>query len=522
MAEQLTTLRGVVDVLVDGAPARLGSLSYFLPDGVEVVGGQAVTVPFGKRTTHGMVLGPGDATRATREVHRVWGTRLHPADLAVMHTLAARYLTSVAALARRAAPGDGKGAAPLDAGDVVLAGGPVEVASAADRYLLRPPLTDPAALAASAAALVADGGQVLVLCPTRRLAEAVAGCFSSGAAVLDAPGAWPGFVAGSVQIGVGTRAAALWSPRNLAGFVVVEEDHPGHVEAAQPRTNARDIAVARARARGVPVCLTGCTPTGAGLGAGVKVIRGGPVADIPSVTVVAASGRALPTRARLHIARALAAGLRVAVACSTRTVRLRCPQCKTERMSSDRKCSRCGSTDVVRSGWDAERVTSELGDAVEALPPGRAPRRPADLVVVLGADGAAARAGFTPEADVARRVLDCAQWCSPGGRVIAVAVEPDNPVLQRLADGDQRSAARLVWERAKADGLPPYGRVVEVAVARRSVPSTAGWPGRVFGPRATGEGEWVVLVRCSDAELAHLHTRIEQLRRTAKVRVTVS
>ena len=71
------------------------------------------------------------------------------------------------------------------------------------------------------------------------------------------------------------------------------------------------------------------------------MIRGGPVADFPAITVVVASGRALPTRAKLHVNRALAAGERVVVACSARSVRLRCKQCKAERETAVGACARC-------------------------------------------------------------------------------------------------------------------------------------------------------------------------------------
>lgn len=525
-------ITGVADVLVDGAPAYMGALSYLVPDDFEVVPGTAVEVPFGTRRAHGLVLGPGNPAKATRALTRVWGTRLHPADVAVMHTLAGRYLCTVSALARRAAPTDGKGATPLNAGAVQLAIAPVAIASAPDRYLLRPPLTDPAHLAATAAAALAQEGQVLVLCPTRHLAKAVARCFSSGAAVLDDPGAWAGFVAGTVGVGVGTRAAALWSPASLAALVVAEEDHPGHVEARQPRTNARDVAVARARSRGVPVCLTGASPSGAGLGAGVKVVRGGESSDLPPLRVVPASGRTIPAAAQVAVAKMLAAGGTVAVACPVTAARARCSQCRTlcpgadalvgdtdAPVSAPTACGRCGDPRVQVVGWDPPRVMRRLG-AVDAIAPGKTARQPADLVVVLAAD--AARPGLEPEATLLRRIMHAAAWCKADGRILAVANDPATPTLVALAAGDQRGAARGVWERARADKLPPYGRVVEVNVACARPPAVGSWPGKVFGPRATAAGEWQMLVRCADDELSALAKALDRLRQRAKVRITVT
>lgn len=518
----------MVDVLVDAAPAHLGALSYRLPGGVSVMAGQAVTVPFGKRSSHGMVIGPGDPQKASRQVTEVWGTRLHPVDLDVLEALAPRYLTTAQVLARRSAPKEGKGEQPLDAGAVSLCVPEVAVASVADRYLLRSPLTSPAHLAATAAArLAADkpSGQVLVVCPTRVLATAVTAAFSSGAAMLDTPGAWSGFVAGSVPIGVGTRTAALWSPANLVGFVIVEEDHPGHKEAREPRTNARDLVVARARARGVPVCLTGSTPTSSGLGAGVKVVRGGPASDMPAVTLRAASGRVLPSAALVAVKRAVAQGKNVAVVAPSLRVRHRCGNCRNQLEAPTAngptaRCVRCGSDDVVTAGWDAARLASLINDdRVEVVAPGRRPRKAPDLVVVPSAD--VRLSSFSPEGDVLRRVVAPLEWLRPGGSAVVIANDIDYPVLQALAAGDQRAAARQVWNRARKDSLPPFGRLVEVNVARKTAPATASLPGQVFGPRKESDGEWVVLVRCADGDLPAVAAWLTRLRKSSRVRVSV-
>jgi hypothetical protein len=95
-------------------------------------------------------------------------------------------------------------------------------------------------------------------------------------------------------------------------------------------------------------------------------------------------------------------------------------------------------------------------------------------------------------------------------------------VVAALVGGDQRAAARVVWDEVRAERLPPFGRLVEVSLRRANAPSTVGWPGRVFGPRSVGDGEWRLLVRCDDADLPAVAAAVQRAARSAKVRVTVA
>jgi hypothetical protein len=528
------TQAAAVDVLVDGAPARLGSLSYRVPAALDVSVGDAVEVPFGKRpAASGLVVGPGDPLKATRDVVRVWGQRIHPGDLAVAASIAERHMSNLAAVASRLAPRDGKGDAAVDAGECALApGAVVDVGDmVANKYLLRSPSTSASRLAAGAAARLAADGQVLVLCPTRALAKAVAASFTSGAALLDEPGAWSGFRSGTVTVGVGTRTAALWSPQVLAGIVVVEEDHPGHVEARLPYTNARDVAVARARARGVPVTLTGMCPTGAGLGAGVKAVA---VGEALTLTVVPASGRALPGRALAAVATALRVGRDVVVVAPARAARRACGTCRVTRPCTvcdqpgcahggTAACERCGSVEVRRVGWDPVRVAAALPAGVKVVAPGETLKGRCDLLVVLDADGPARRPGLEPDAAVGRALLHAAQThLGPGGELLAVADDVEHPALVALGESSV-ALAKLVWAGAKSALLPPFGRLVSVQVAAPKPPPVTGWPGQVLGPRAGARpGEWEILVRCSDVDLDALRPHLARLIRRCKVRITIT
>jgi primosomal protein N' len=508
------------DVVVDGAPAHLGALSYLYTGSCVPRRGDAVEVPFGRRTAHGVVLGPGDPARATKEITKVWGSRIHPADLDVADRVAVSHFSSVVSFAARFAPRNGKGDDAIDAGPVLLQTELELPETVENRYLLRAPSLDPASLAAAAAhrLTTTHPGQVLVLCPTRALASAVVAAFDSGAALLDAPGAWAGFRAGTVRVGVGTRAAALWSPHTLAGVIVAEEEHPGHIEARQPHTNARDIAAARAHARGVPLVLTGLCPTGSGLGAKVKAAA---VGEFPKVKVIADEMRTIPAAALAAAAASLRAGRAVTVIAPLENAQLRCVNCKVVRVPEQTRCPRCSESSAKLSGWDPPKVATVFPPGVRVLAPQEMLRTHVDLLIVLDADRASRRPGLEPEAALARTVLTAASMLAPGGELLLAASDPSNPALEAMRRG-HLALAKVLWARARSAKLPPFGRLVKILVARKTAPSLQRWPGEVFGPRSVGEGEWEILVRIPEPDLCSLEPFINRLRRSGKLRLTVS
>jgi primosomal protein N' len=537
-----------VDVLVDGVK-RLGALSYLVPTGVTCTPGDAVTVPFGTRTAHGLVLGAGDTAKATREILTVLGRRADPADVATAAELARRHLCDTASVAARFAPRSAKGADPVDAGPVQLTAAassePTSACSAARRYLWCSPGVDRIGVAAAAAEELAaahpGGGQVLVLCPTVALVSAVLGRFSSGAARLDASasrGAWRGFVDGTVAIGVGTRAAALYSPDRLAGIIVVDPEHPGHIEATQPHTHARDVAVLRAARRGVPLRLVSsvCDPAGMPPGVKLQVVGGTwPHVDVVDRADAARGDRLLPTPVMLAIRQALRTGP-VGVVAPGRCRRV-CAKCRSERpcdhhptacSCTPSECARCGDTATIPSGWDATRLAASLANLPHAdrlkvvTPDALGSLRGVDLVVLVDADAPRRTANLLPELSQVRLYADASAALAPHGRLLLVTRAPDDPVITAWAGADRLKVARACYDAAKAEGLPPFGRLVLVRAARKTAPATAAWPGRVHGPRRVADGEWEVLVRCDDAELATLGGHLDRLRRSAKLRVTVS
>jgi primosomal protein N' len=536
-----------VDVLCDET-GRVGALSYLVPAHLEALSeGDAVTVPFGTRELHGLVLGPGDRTKATREVKAVLGPRAAKAELDLARELARRHFSELSVVASRLSPRSGRGAEPLDSGPVTLLSTSADLPEVdpglTRRFYVTAPLVDAAEVAALEAARLSAKGQVLVLCPTLGHLERVMALFSSGAARLDtkAPkGAWAGFLEGKVRIGVGTRSAALYSAKALAAVVVLDEDHPGHLEATQPYTHARDVAALRTLRQGLDLALVGSNPTPSGVGARLKVMAVGTRADWPTVRLVnrndfPPSERLLPPPLRAALDRSLRSQRPVLVLAEKRAAQRRCsrcgelrpcPECKDSNCRHAPKvpCSRCGSDKVKMVGWDAPRLEALFGPGVKALTVAELNEVAPDdaLVVVFDLDSALNAPTFQPEATASHLVLIAARAAGKGGHVVVMTREPDHPlVLDLVVRKDQLAVARRSWEEARRAALPPFGRLVTVRVGHAKEPSVEGWPGRIHGPRRTNEG-WEVLVRLDDADLPKLERSLARLRRGGKVRVVVS
>jgi primosomal protein N' len=545
-------VHGVADILCDGT-GPLGSLSYTVPATMTVTVGDAVHVPFGTRRVHGIVLGPGDPGKATRDILSVHGRRANPKDIAVARHLAELNFGTLEQIAVRLAPRTGRGHEPASTGPVTLHPAPPIRQPHIDdrvlrRMLIRAPLIDPAHLAATEAHRMAQAGQVLILCPTVELVGRVMDRFTGGAARVDTkadPGNWRGFCEGTVTVAVGTRTAALYSAANLAGIIVVEEDHPGHVEATQPYTHARDVAAARATALGAALTLITANPTPAGIGAQVKVYQAGSSRDWPRVWLIDRddfhpTDRIVPPPLHTMLRKAVSEGHRPAVVCSPRKAVRRCTRCHTARPCTECTSSLCRHTgnppcpvcehDQTRVyGWDTERIRAKVGRGVQIIPANKitdaalttdtgGPR----TVAVLGVDSALNAPGFEPDALAGHILTAAARLAGPGGTLAVCTDEPEHPLLQDLCvRRDQLTAARRAWDTARQAGLPPFGRLVTVRCGQDTEPQVERWPGQVFGPRHNGT-EWEVLVKTDDRTLPYLRPSIERLRRRGKVRVAVT
>lgn len=537
------------DVLVDGS-GRLGLLSYLIPPDMTVAPGDAVQVPFGARTRHGLVVGAAtNPQKATKAITAVHGKRCDPHDIALARNVAKFHFADLAQVLTRLAPKSGRGAEPIVDGEVRLSVEPIAVpdSPASRRLLVYAPLVDAATLAAQEAHRIAQahpGGQVLVLCPTIERVADVNEAFECGGQRLDSKarrGAWKGFSTGTVAVGIGTRAAALYSAANLAGIVVLDEDHPGHLEATQPHTHARDLASARARALGIDLTLISATPTPAALGAGVAVFAVGTKTDWPKMRVVdrgtvdpvsrwtpgplLAAVRSENKNARTPV---VVVQRKAAVRRCVRCAEVRpCHLCDSSlcRHNDTTPCPRCAATAGVRmTGWDASRVEAALaGHTVKVVTVADLPSvHDAGLVVLFDVDAALAVPELIADQFANTLIVSAARAAGRDGTLMALTDTPDSAILTDLfGPRDQLAVARRTFASARAANLPPFGRLVRILSGQAAAPRVAGWPGTVHGPRKVGT-EWELLVRIPAEQVLELERPIARLRARGKVRLTVA
>ncbi len=125
---------------------------------------------------------------------------------------------------------------------------------------------------AIARAAIARGRQVLVLVPEIALTPQAISRFRAGIGVdvavlhsglgeVERARAWQAAADGSAQLLLGTRSAIL-VPLARAGAIIVDEEHDSSYKQHEGfRYHARDLAVVRARALGVPLVLGSATPS---------------------------------------------------------------------------------------------------------------------------------------------------------------------------------------------------------------------------------------------------------------------
>jgi primosomal protein N' len=538
MTELAPIQRDAVDVLVDSAK-RQDALSYLVPDGVTLQAGDAVEIPYGKRVMYGMVLGPSQKPElATREVLQSYGRRANPRDLEVASLLAERHFADARLMLRRVAPTSAKGAPPISVGPVALHADPELTLSAPDAapspdrlFVMRDPRCEPERLAAflTLHALRNDPlGQVLILCPTTALVERTLELFASGAARLDASasrGAWRGFLDGTVQVGVGTRSAMLYSAKQLSAIIVVDTTHPGHTPQQLPYVSSIEASTHRAAAHHAHLYLTGVVPSALDLSV-TKLASARATADVPVVHEVISrkqgpARRIIPPLVLSRISRAVRQNKRVLVVLRDSSA-TRCATCRDVWRADVTQCVRCGSVASSTTGWNAERLAKHLHKDVRVAHDDDVARHAGiDLLVLLDADSRSRRATLRPEFEVASYVKNASSALSPTGAVLLVSDDEEPlPVLEALRTGADRAVARSIWQSAKAAGLPPFKVSVEVLLnGKKNAPDTSQLPGRVLGPQRRSDSEWRIVVMVDESELPLMREVIERWRQRYQLRV---
>lgn len=546
-------LIGAVDVLVDGY-SKLGPLAYNVPNELNIRPGDAVEVPFGKKTCHGLVVSSAQfPQKATRDIIKRFGVRADPSDVALALSVSRYHFTSPAKALDRLAPKTGKGAAPSPVQPVTISAPAknvtIPVSSHTRRLYVTAPKHNQSVLVAAEANRLLQFGQVLIICPTAAEVETVLANIPTGAVRLDTKasrGDWSSFCEGLAQIGVGTRAAVLYAGANLGSIIVVAEDHLGHTEPRAPHTNARDLASARSRALKLHLSLFATTPSTSGMYAVGEVIsltdtqagmKGWPAKILLADRTGLDPAEALiPPRMRSAIRRALKKG-QTPVVVSSRDVALRrcvsclaphpCTQtsCKGVCRHTGDPCPACSSTAGVRlTGWDPARLSALLGSGVKVVTPKTLSKLSnVPLLILFDVDVLLAAPDWVPEKLAARAIsLAAAATAEDGELVIATT----NPKVNLLRDVVARKDLIGVTKRgltvAKLHTLPPFGRIVTITLHRKSKPNVVGWPHQVLGPVSVGDGIWQVTVRVPTSQLASLEPYVlPLLKKSTKSRVEV-
>lgn len=521
-----------VNVVVDGL-AHLGPLSYLVPEGAQVRPGDAVEVPVGKRVSAGLVIGPGNTAKATRDIIKRYGERTTQTDLETAALVATEQATQLQQLIARMAPKSGKGSTPTLVGETFQ---PVQLPKFSNAHhqdakqwltLLHEPAVRSEDLAVSEAARFTDRGQVLILCPTTAMVERVLAKVSAGIVRLDskaAKGEWAAFREGSAPVGVGTRAAAWYAPEKLAAIIVVDEQHPAHREQTTPRHHARDVAIARARAADVPLVLISRNPSPVAMGCGTQVhtvcptdSSGWPEMVVHDETLDSTRSPDLPYEIIAELQEFAATGTgKPLVVVGGRSTR-RCTGCFAQRRkpaNTQDRCSECGDLSTKVLGYDKERIEEILGTQAEAvLPHELETHTDAGLVVITDVSVLLARPDLNPYHQAVDTVLAAAAAAGPAGKVVAVVRDATHPVLRILFEmKDQLGIAKRSYRTAQRLHLPPFGKLVQLQILQKTLPDMSGWPGHVHGPTPI-KGGWEFVIRCPEESLDGVRREIGKLRR---------
>ncbi len=411
------------------------TFDYWIPEGLDVGRGSVVRVRLGNRSSVGVIV----ATESTSEVSE----RLQPIDEVVdvapitdeileLAEFAGRYYQAAPGMALElAVPPSVKarsqrrtGAADaLPAGRAVSALNPAQdaaakaISAAQGRFaaFMLHGVTGSGkteVYLAAAQETVARGGQVLILMPEINLTpqfelrvraalpDARAVTLHSGLPAGTRRANWDAAASGAAQIVLGTRLA-VFSPMAALALIVVDEEHDDSFKQQEGvRYHARDLAILRARKRGVPIVLGSATPS---LETWARArdgryetlqlpARADPRAAPPAIAFVPVrgSGAQDPLSAPLRAAiaqrlarreqsllfinrRGYAPSLKCASCtwesecprCSARLVvhhgpdRLRCHHCAhVERLP--RACPQCGNVDLTPLGFGTQRLEQAM------------------------------------------------------------------------------------------------------------------------------------------------------------------
>jgi primosomal protein N' (replication factor Y) len=385
------------------------------------------------------------------------------------------------------------------------------------------------AVAAVARATLRDGDQILVLAPEVRMVERLAELLRQVLPVGHTVAAYHAGLGrgraaiheaarqGTVDVVVGTRAAALLGLARAGSICVVDEPNDAH--RADPgheglSVHVRDVALERARLEGTAVFFLSPYPSLKLYAAGVR--RRERLRELPPsqpgrwpaarIVDMRGSGVALSSTL-LDACRRCAArggstgvvlkrlGYATVVSCSHCGTIKRCPNCDAPLAMHGRRgplactrcghsekpgpCARCGSDRVRPTGLGVERIREELSDALGSraglitadeqehadapVVVGTAPHmldREWDAVMLPDVDAFLAESGIGAVERSFRLLYGAAE--AARGLLLVQTRLPDHYALRAGVRGDYESFAMAELPRLRSLGYPPFGHVASL------------------------------------------------------------
>jgi primosomal protein N' (replication factor Y) len=354
---------------------------------------------------------------------------------------------------------------------------------------------------------VAAGGQALVLVPEigltpqaiRRYRERLGlpiAVLHSGLADGERAAAWLAAARGEAHVILGTRSAIL-TPLPRAGLIIVDEEHdPSYKQQDGFRYSARDFAVFRAKALGIPVVLGSATPSletlanvEAGRYASLRLPQRAGVASRPQVERVDIRRRRLIEGLAPAVREAIVAharrgeqvlvfrnrrGYAPRLAChdcgwhaechrcdTPMTLHrgegmLRCHHCGTSR-PMPKHCPSCHSAELVAEGIGTERLEESLTALLPDVPVIRVDRDTTRSKSAFGALFERLEAG---EAAVLVGTQMLAKGHDLPNLTLAVVVDADAGLQSADFRGSERLAQILVQVAGRAGRALKPGRVL--------------------------------------------------------------
>ncbi|MBS0326189.1 MAG: primosomal protein N' [Proteobacteria bacterium] len=356
---------------------------------------------------------------------------------------------------------------------------------------------------------VARGGQVLILVPeinlTPQFEERVRATLPQVHAVTLHSGLpagtrranWEAAASGAAGVVLGTRLAVFTALPHLA-LVVVDEEHDDSFKQQEGvRYHARDLALWRARRRGVPIVLGSATPSidtwrrararearlltlGSRAAAGTVApaiafapVRGAVVAGGLTPQLVDALAGALARREQALVfvnRRGYATSLKCSACaweascprCTARLVvhrgpdRLRCHHCAhAERLPH--RCPACGNVDILAAGFGTQRLEEAIRTA---FPTARVARVDRDTTRGRDAFASVRRRVDAHEVDILVGTQMLAKGHDFGRLTLVGVLGADNALYSADFRATERLTALLVQVAGRAGRAGPPGRVI--------------------------------------------------------------